>query len=346
MANGGRDIVVIGGSSGSLAPLLSLLEVLPAELPAAVFVVVHRLAEGPFLLPEILSDHCRLAISTIEDGDPIELGRLYVAPPDKHLMVKADVVRVVHGPKENGFRPAIDPLFRTAAASYGNRVIGIILSGTLDDGAHGLLKIKRAGGLALVQDPSEAEYPEMPEASLERVQVDHVITAAKIDQLLPRLISEEVELTMPHPRSQVDVSEGVIGALRLESLKKDPTPLICPDCGGSLWEIDNEGMPRYRCHVGHGFTAETLASMQSSESEKLLWGAIRTLEEQAELQRRLARQWQDRDNPSLYKRFVSNAQQSERTADLLRAIADASEQTTPAPDMAEEEVVSEYRGGR
>jgi two-component system, chemotaxis family, protein-glutamate methylesterase/glutaminase len=244
---------------------------------------------------------------------------------------------VVRGPKENGFRPAVDPLFRTAAASYGNRVTGIVLSGILDDGTQGLREIKRAHGATIVQNPQEASQADMPRSAIERVGVDYVLLANQIGPLVNLLANDEIELTMSQPATQIDVAEGVVDALRLRGLTQPPAPLTCPDCGGALWEVDDDDMLRYRCHVGHGYTADSLHSVQDSEAEQMLWSAVRIIEEQAELQRRLASRWEEKANYSLQKRFEANAQERERTADFLRSIVIQSPQVVdrPAPTGAE-----------
>jgi two-component system chemotaxis response regulator CheB len=346
MARGGHDIIVIGGSAGSLQPLLEIVGALSTDINAAVFIVVHRSSELPSMLADILTSRCALPVVIPSDQEMINLAKVYVTGTDHHLMIKGDEVRVIKGPKENGFRPAIDPLFRTAAASYGNRVIGVVLSGTLDDGSHGLWKVKEAGGIAIVQDPDEAQFSEMPLSAVRQLEVDYILPAAEIGLKIQDLVDSELELTLPHPQSAVDVSEGLIDALRLEDLKKSPTPFVCPDCGGTLWEIDGEAMPRYRCHVGHGFTAEILSKLQSADAEKLLWGAIRMLEEQADLQRRLAKKWHSKSDTVMEKRFASGAIDAEDTADLLRSItiSSAAREVRRAHHTDMEKVKAEYDG--
>jgi two-component system, chemotaxis family, protein-glutamate methylesterase/glutaminase len=208
--------------------------------------------------------------------------------------------------------------------------LGVVLSGILDDGCHGLLQIKRAHGITIVQDPDEATQSSMPQNAVERVGVDYILPSAEIGELITELVHRKVEFSVIHPTSHVDVAEGIVDALRMENFKVPPAPLVCPDCGGSLWEVADDAMLRYRCHVGHGYTADTLASLQATEAEQLLWSAVRVLEEQAELQRRLAAQWESKTNFSLRERFAANAEERQRSADLLRTIV------TAAPRLIEQ----------
>lgn len=187
-----HDIIVIGGSAGAIAALIQLVQGFPGDLPAAVFIVVHTSPKFPSLLPQILQRSGSLPAIHPEDGAPIELGRIYVAPPDHHLLVKRDYIRVVFGPKENRFRPAIDPLFRTAAQAYGERVVGIVLSGLLHDGTAGLIEIKERGGMAIVQDPREAAVPCMPQSAIKHVAVDHILSSADMAHVLFELSHEPV----------------------------------------------------------------------------------------------------------------------------------------------------------
>ncbi len=188
-----HDIIVIGGSAGAIAPLVQLVQSFPPDLPAAVFIVVHSSPKLPSFLPEILQHSGSLPVVHASDGIPIERGHIYVAPPDYHLLVKHDYMRVVFGPKENWFRPAIDPLFRTAATAYGNRVAGIVLSGLLYDGTGGLIEIKKQGGLAIVQDPQEAAVPCMPLSAIKHVTVDHILSITDMARVLSELSYEPVQ---------------------------------------------------------------------------------------------------------------------------------------------------------
>ncbi len=284
-----RDIVVIGASAGGLQAMVELVTPLPAGLPASLFVVVHTAAEGGGAFPEVIQRTSALSVAYATDHDEIAPGRVYVAPPDHHLLVKRSGVRVVRGPRENRFRPAIDPLFRTAARTYGPRVIGIVLSGGLDDGTHGLELIKRHGGLAIAQDPQEALIPSMPLSAIQSVEVDQILAAGAIGAKLPLLVRQEVEHELSVGPEGVDVAEGVADTLVTGQTPGPPSPYTCPECGGPLWEFEEGRLLRFRCHVGHGFTADALAAEQNDSLENALWSALRALEEQAAFRRRMAR---------------------------------------------------------
>jgi len=315
-----KDIIVVGGSTGAIAAVQEVLRALNDDLPAAVFVVVHTAEDSPHLLVDIFSKATTLPIHYAQDREPIELGTIYIAPPDRHLFVKPGELRVVRGPKENNFRPAVDPLFRSAAQAYGERVVGVVLTGGLDDGTHGLLQIKWRGGTAIAQSPDDAIEPSMPRSAIERAGVDYILPAADIGPMLNKLTTRAAESPTAIGIDVSDVAEGLVSALRLGADVNPSSPFVCPNCNGALWEQTEGNLLRYRCHVGHGFTAETLSRLQDDGVEQALWTAIRTLEEQAQLQLRLA----DRSSPghisSMRDRFLANAADRRQTADLLRTL--------------------------
>jgi two-component system chemotaxis response regulator CheB len=313
-----RDIIVMGGSSGSIEAISEILPKISPQTGAAIFIVVHTGEDSPNYLVSIFSKYTSLPVQYAADREPIELGRVYVAAPDRHLLIKSGEMRVVFGPKENNFRPALDPLFRTAATTYGRRVIGVILSGSLDDGTHGLLQIKRAGGVAIAQDPSTALHPGMPESAIDRVTPDYVAPSSEIGPLLNQLVGGAIGKSEPLGDDQLDPAEGAISALRLNGVKS-PTPFICPECNGALWETLDEGGLKYRCHVGHGFTVDTLLALQAIEIEQALWSAVRTFEERAALQRRTAERTVA-DQPLLRDRMLDNAVEQQRMADVIRKL--------------------------
>lgn len=294
MAN--RDIVVIGASAGGLSALRALVNGLPGDFAAAVFVVVHVSPDSPGLLPQILASAGRLPAAHARHEEPIETGRIYVAPPDRHLLVDATrKVRIGHGPKENRFRPAVDPLFRSAALACGPRVIGIVLSGGLDDGTAGLKAIKQAGGIAIAQDPEEAEVPSMPASALRHVAVDHCVKAGEMPALLEKLVGESFDLAkdaqvaMPN---QLEIEVNV----QLDQSKREPAILelgepslfTCPDCHGSLLEVRDAVPARFRCHTGHGYTSASLDAELGEKIEDALWNAVRALEEHAMLLKQMS----------------------------------------------------------
>ena len=274
-----RDIVVIGGSSGSIGVLEAIVSRLPADLPAAIFVVVHTAARGPGLLGEILSRRGPLRASLAIHGEEIQHGRIYVAPPDNHVMLNDGFVQVVRGPKENNHRPAVDPLFRTAAKHYGPRVIGIVLSGNLDCGTAGILSIKAREGLAIVQDPRDASVPTMPTSVLDHVHVDHVVTAAEIGPLLARLVHERAPpWPAALPREIMGLEGDELGI---------PVQAVCPYCSGAMTVSGTNGFQLFRCHVGHAFSQKTVLLEQENQVEGCLWSAARALEETAALAEQL-----------------------------------------------------------
>ena len=279
-----RDVVVVGASAGGVEALGNLMQGLPPELPASVFVVLHVLPTGTSLLPAILDRAGVLAATPAMDGEPIERGRVYVAPPDYHLLLQDGTVVLSRGPRENGHRPAVDPLFRSAARAYGSRVIGVVLSGALDDGTEGLRFVRSRGGVTIVQDPSDALYPSMPESALAHGAADHCVPVSEMPALICDLLDMQIDALDPadDPADHEDRSDGDPRAGTL-------SPITCPECGGALWEHEEGGVLRFKCHVGHAFTRESLATAQGHAVEATLWIALRSLEERADLLRRLAR---------------------------------------------------------
>ena len=278
MPPGAFRVIVVGASAGGVESLSRLVARLPADLPAAVFVVLHISASGPSVLPEILTRAGRLPAAHARDGEAIEPGRIYVAPPAHHLLVKPGRVMVTRGPKENGARPAVDPLFRTAARSYGPWTIGVVLSGGLDDGTSGLMEVKRYEGVAAAQDPGEAIFPSMPASAIENVRVDYVLPLDQLGPLLARLAREPVPaeqgaafMSRNNGAEQPDVAEVGTDALKSGDLSMPPSRFTCPECGGALWELENGRLLRYRCHVGHGYTADSLMAAQAEKLEDALW---------------------------------------------------------------------------
>jgi two-component system chemotaxis response regulator CheB len=321
----GHDIVVIGFSAGGIEPLLQLVADLPSDLPAAVFVVHHFPAHSVSALPNILARAADLPVRTARDREPVATGRIYAGRPDRHLLLMPGVVRLTRGPREHGNRPALDPLFRSAARSYGSRVIGVILSGTLDDGTLGLHAIKSAGGLAVIQDPAQAAYPGMPTSAIEHVEVDYVLPAGELGGLISRLVREPA---LPRPTPALDDEEpdpnqpepAVVGtaALRKSTLPGVPSTLTCPECGGLLFEEEEAELLHFRCHVGHAFSEETLRAVQARALEGALWAAVRALEEKADLGRRLAERAQARGWKGSAARFEQVARDAEDGSSMIR----------------------------
>ncbi|HET9671100.1 MAG TPA: chemotaxis protein CheB [Casimicrobiaceae bacterium] len=293
---------MIGASAGGLAPLRELFAGLPADYGAAIFVVMHVAPETPSVLPAILDRLSALPVGIASAGAPVRPGTAMIAPPDMHLLLDHDRVRLVNGPRENRHRPSIDVLFRSAALAYGPRVTGVVLSGMKDDGAAGLWAIKRRGGAAVVQEPSDAEYPEMPRSAMDIVDVDACVPARDLASTLIRLVAESpAKAKEPAPVS-IEAEARMIeqnnsSMAQLDALGQ-PVPLTCPECGGALWEIQ-EGGPRFRCHTGHAYSLATLADEQSIEVEAALWAALRRLEESERVAQRMASYARVRGNASL-----------------------------------------------
>lgn len=321
----GHDRIVVGASAGGVEALRTLVGALPADLPAAVFVVLHLPAQSPSMLPGILTRSGPLPAVHPADGDAIEPGRIYVAPPDCHLLIERDHVRVVRGPKENRHRPAVDPLFRTAARAYGPRVIGVILTGSLDDGTAGLLAIKQRGGLAVVQHPEDALYSGMPRSALEVVAVDHVLPLDGMGAMLDRLARAPAPREDAYPvpaymELEAKVAEMEAGTVHPDEIPGTPSVFTCPECHGTLWELQEGNLVRYRCRVGHAFSSESMMAEQSVMLEDALWAALRALEENASFARRLAAQATARHHHRVAARFVERATEQERQAAVLRDI--------------------------
>ncbi|HYD53682.1 MAG TPA: chemotaxis protein CheB, partial [Gemmatimonadaceae bacterium] len=285
MAN--RDIIVIGASAGGVEAVSQLVAELPADLPAAVFVTLHFPRNSTSMLPRILTRAGPLEAVHPTDQEPIRAGRIYVAPPDYHLIVGRGHVHLVRGPTENGNRPAVDPMFRSAAVAFGPRVIGVVLSGNLDDGTAGLYSIRRRGGLGLAQDPEEAHFPSMPVSARRHGVVDEVLPvrelASRLDALArERIIIRPEDTVDDHAARETDFARFDLGAISDESGHPgEPSPYSCPDCGGVLWAIADDDLPRYRCRVGHAWTQDALLMQQAETLDVALWTALRALEENA-----------------------------------------------------------------
>lgn len=320
----GHDIVVVGASAGGVEALMNLLRPVPADLPAAILIVLHMPASGTSLLPQILTRATALPVVRMEHDEPLHSGRVYVAPPDRHLVLRPGLVHLSYGPKENGHRPAIDVLFRSAAATYRSRVTGVVLSGTLDDGTAGLAEIKRTGGVTIVQDPADALFTGMPRSALENVAIDFRLPASEIARVLDRLAHEQVEEKGAEAMARGE-EEKENEAARLElDLRQDglapamASGFTCPECGGALWELENGELFRYRCRVGHAYSAEVLVEQQSTALEAALWAALRALQEKAALMRRLALNARNRGRGLVAARFEEQAKEVEEQEEVIR----------------------------
>jgi two-component system, chemotaxis family, protein-glutamate methylesterase/glutaminase len=317
-------IVVIGTSAGGLDALRTLVGALPADFPAPVVIVMHLAPESPGILHQILDRAGPLRSTVVRSGERLHTGRVYVAPPDVHLLIEPGRVRLTRGPKENRFRPAIDPLFRTAAQVYGPAAIGVILTGNLDDGTAGLWAIKKLGGTAIVQDPADAMFPTMPESAVRHVKVDHLVPLDGIAPLLVRLTAAPVEGPAVELPEHVNVDIRIAREEDpLEAGLRDvtePSAIACPECHGVLLQLKEEGRIRFRCHTGHAYSAESLLADITSGIEEALWIAIRSLQEGGMLMRQLADYDAVASIPGDGGALKERAAALDRHADALRAL--------------------------
>jgi len=280
------NVIVIGASAGGVEALRSLVAALPADLPAALFIVLH-VGSHKSILPWLLDQSSGWPVTHADDGETFGHGHVYVAPPDHHMVIEPGRISLTKGPRENWARPAIDPLFRSAASVYGANVIGVILTGALNDGTAGLYEIALAGGVTIVQDPAEALNPSMPRSALAHVDVDHCLPLAGIAELLTRLIrsraadAAEGAVEAPKDRAQ----EGEMAA---EFTKHVPVAVTCPDCGGALRRRELGSLTQFTCHIGHIYTAEVMLAAQFLTLERQIEAAMRSLGERAELCRQMA----------------------------------------------------------
>jgi two-component system, chemotaxis family, protein-glutamate methylesterase/glutaminase len=286
-----RDLIVIGASAGGVGALKRLAGGLPRDLAAAVLVVLHIGARRS-VLPDLLSAAGPLPAAYPADGDPLLIGRIMVAPPDRHLIVERDRVRLTRGPAENRTRPAIDPLFRSAAENYGPKVAGVILSGLRSDGSAGFVEIKRRGGITIVQDPDEAEFPDMPLSALRHTTVDHCAPVASIADLLVELSGRTgregatragIAARSGGGAARIGKGEEEAAAVTGGYDFKPPVALTCPDCGGALAHRTENSLPYYVCHIGHRYAAADMDEAQFREMEKAMEVALRSLGERASL---------------------------------------------------------------
>jgi two-component system chemotaxis response regulator CheB len=320
-----RDIIVIGTSLGGIEALKVLVAALPRNLKAAILVVIHIAPSSPGVVPSILERAGRLSASNAQDGDTIRHGHILVAPADHHLLVEPhDRVRVSRGPKENLWRPAVDPLFRSAAAAFGSRVIGAILTGGLDDGTAGLWAVKQRGGVAVVQHPDDAVAPSMPLNAMLYVPVDHCVRLVELGPLIVSLVSEPIQEPEVAPMShQLEIENriaaGEHASLREKTALGSPSSFACPECHGVLAEIKEGKHSRFRCHTGHAYSLESLLTQFGSDAESSLWNALRSIEEKVMLLRKAAQDLKEGD-PKKSARFLQDSEQFESQANVLRAM--------------------------
>ncbi len=317
------DIVVIGASAGGMEALKKLVAQLPSNFPGALFIVWHVAPAYPSVLPQILDRVCSLPVAHAIDKEAIQPGRIYVAPPDHHLLVESGHVRVTRGPKENRFRPSIDVLFRSAARSYGPQVIGVVLTGLLDDGASGLYAVKEQSGKAVVQDPFDALHASMPMQAMKAVAVDHCVPIAEMGALLVHLTNSAVEKKGEHLVSeQMDIEVKVArednafenGIMKLGKL----SPYTCPECHGMLLQLKEGNLIRFRCHTGHAYSLNSLLAEVTECIEASLWSTLRGIEESEMLMSHMAEHLREANDGEMAERFLQKAEEAHRRSDLVR----------------------------
>jgi two-component system chemotaxis response regulator CheB len=316
-----RDIIVIGTSAGGIETLKRLLAAIPADIPAAIFVVMHLSPQSPGSLPKILERATALPVVSPKEKTRVKRGTLYVAPPDLHMALGRGHALVARGPKENRNRPSVNVLFRSAAQVYGPRVVGTVLSGALDDGTAGLWAVKQCGGMAIVQNPEDALFPGMPTSALEKVSVDYRLNAEEIGAKLNELARKTVKngRRYPVPAHIKLETEFAMMESRMSAMDAWGTPagLACPSCTGSLWQVKEGRALRFRCHTGHAFSGESLLSEQSEGLEEALYSALRALSEKAALARRLAATY-DRKFPHRQAEREAEAKRLDAAGDTIR----------------------------
>jgi two-component system chemotaxis response regulator CheB len=303
------EVIGIGASAGGLLPLRTLVAALPQDLRATVIVVLHVAATGTSVLPQILARSTGMVVVAAEDGLPVSPGEIVVARPDRHVVVDDGIVRMTRGPRENGHRPAIDPLLRSIAEGYGAAAAGVILSGARDDGTQGLAEIKRRGGLALVQEPADAEYPSMPANAMAGTAVDGALSPAALAAALVAAVAGTRPAAPPMPDPRFGVDEATI-------------TITCPDCGGVLTETDDGGILHFRCHVGHAYSPRNLLALHADGVERAMWTAARSLEDRRTLLHRMAERARRAGNDRGADRFENDAARAhDESMAIRRAIA-------------------------
>ena len=321
MSSKGRDVIVIGTGAGGLEALDQLIGQLPTDLAASIAIVQHMDPgnSGEPLLRR-LGRHQAFHPKLAEDGERLKLGRIYIAPPDSHLLIKKSTLLVTKGAAENRHRPGIDPFFRSAAVSHGSRVIGLVLTGMMDDGTAGLIAIKRCGGVTVVQDPRDAAYSGMPLSALDNANVDYCVSMSEMGPLLTNLVSTPHRKNKAVPedvRTEAVIAERVLSDISQVNTLGEQAPYNCPGCGGVLWKIDGRGEKRYRCHTGHSYTGLSLLASQSEKIQEMLWISLRMFEERKNLLTSMA---DDSGTAALRSKHRRKAKETQGYIDRIRAM--------------------------
>jgi two-component system chemotaxis response regulator CheB len=327
--NGGftaQRIIVIGASAGGFEAFKKLIAALPPNFSTPIFIVWHMSPDVRGVLPQVLNRVNTITAAHAYNNEEIKPARIYVAPPDHHLLIEEGKVLVTHGPKENRFRPAVDPLFRSAAYAYGSRVIGVILSGALDDGTAGLWAVKHYGGTAVVQDPMEAEVPSMPENAMREVQVDYIVGIAELADLLVRLSNEPITENTARMKDEQTKKEIQVAAEERAMQRGmlafgELSPYACPECHGVLSRLRDDNIIRYRCHTGHAYSADTLIAAITENIEDSLYSAMRGMDESILFLNHLGDHYAEVNNPGLAALYFKKAKEAQDRSEWVRKAA-------------------------
>lgn len=335
-----RDIVVVGASAGGVEALRSLAAGIPADFDGTILIVLHVPASGTSVLPAILTRAGALPARHAVVDDVLHPGEIVIAPPDHHLVATDTGLTIVRGPRENGHRPAVDVLFRSAARTWGSRVVAVVLSGVLDDGTAGCRSVQARGGILITQDPADALYPEMPMNVVKHALVDHVVAARDMGSLLATISREELPEPDGSRANGLLVAETDIAVMEGRAMNAHERPGVpagygCPDCNGSLFEIQDGDQVRYRCRVGHGWTSQGLLAQQSLALDSALWMALRSLEEKAALLAQLGDQADGRGSALTAQRYHDQSGDTTEAANLVRQLLEK------VPDMTPPEALHE-----
>lgn len=338
---------MVGASAGGVEALKVFIKNLPTNLQAAVMVVLHIPEHSRSRLAEILQRESNLEIKAAANGEAVTPNKVYIAGAGRHLLVEDGTVVLGRGPKENRFRPSIDALFRSAAYSYRERVIGILLSGSMDDGNSGLWTIKRLGGLTIVQEESETIFPQMIMNAKHYVDIDHEVPVANMGDLLSQLTSEP-------PANGEELSEDDAKLMELEVIVAERdnafelhlleygefTPITCPECHGALVQLKQGPIIRFRCHTGHAFTISSLLTGVSDSINNQLWQAMKGMEENAILLETLGRHFEESDHQDISGSYVAKADEFKQKARLVHSMIENQEQVSGDPEEFREGGVS------
>ncbi|MGN6438206.1 MAG: chemotaxis protein CheB [Agriterribacter sp.] len=324
-------IIVMGASSGGFEAFKTIVQHLPSDFQPPLFLVWHMGPDIMGVLPRVLNNVNSIPAAHASDNETIRPNRIYIAPPDHHLLIEEGRVHITRGPKENRFRPAVDPLFRSAAYTYGHRVIGVVLSGALDDGTAGLWRIKFSGGLAIVQDPKDAEVASMPENALREVAVDYCVPVSEIAALLVKLSKDPVSDKKSFMKDETTKTEIDIAAEKYTLQKGslnigELSPFTCPECHGVLSKIRDGNLTRFRCHTGHAFSVDSLMASLTEKIEEGLYSAIRGIDESVMLLNHIGDHYAEANQPKLAALYFKHAREAEQRSHLIRKAVFSQEQ--------------------